>query len=74
MTKRVISLLLALALLLPMLPRLTAGAKAAGNEDLRQTIAAQYDAYAASIAQPGADEGAIRQMLNHSIDHPGKTW
>lgn len=70
MRKRVISLLLALVLLLPMVP---VGAQAAEKDELKKSITEQYDAYAASIAQPNADEAAIRQLLNHSIDYPGQT-
>ena len=69
MKKRFFTLFLIMSLLLPLIP---APARAAEADELKQVIAEQYDAYAASIAQPGADEAAIRQLLNHSLEHPGQ--
>ena len=66
--KRTLSLILVLALL-PLFPI----ARAAEPETLEDIIAAQYDAYAASIRQDKMDEKAIDQLLEPALYGKGET-
>ena len=66
--KRTISLLLILTLL-PLFPI----TRAAEPETLEDIIAAQYDAYAASISQDKMDEKAIDQLLEPALYGKGET-
>ena len=68
MFKKILSLLLAICLL-PFLPK----AHAAEANSLEDIIAAQYDAYAASIRQDKMDENAIDQLLEPALYGNGST-
>lgn len=61
MLKRILALVLVLSLL-PMIPLAQAA-----EPSLEKSIAAQYDAYAASIRQADMDDNAIDQLLYPAI-------
>ena len=66
--KRILALILVLALL-PLFPI----TRAAEPETLEDIIAAQYDAYAASISQDKMDEKAVDQLLEPALYGKGET-
>ena len=68
MRKRGICLLFVCVLLLTLLPT----AQASETNAVRQTIADQYDAYAASLYQADAADKAIDKLLDHSLNGKGK--
>ena len=63
--KRFLTLLLSLSCLLSVLP--VTSVNAAGYSQLLEQVEAQYDAYAASIAQPNAADDGMEQLLNHAL-------
>lgn len=70
MKKRILPLLLAIALLLPCLPVQPARAEITTQEDLESIIAQQYDAYVKSLNAEGASEG-VSQLIRHSVKGGG---
>ena len=72
MGKRYFALLLVAVMLLPLFTGLLPTVEAVETDELKQAIAEQYDAFAASIYQSNAHNAAVKQLLNHSIDHPGQ--